>query len=134
MKKNTRLLVVDDDRRMTKTICDILRIKGYETIEVNSGEKAVEIVSSDTFNCVLMDIKMTGIDGIETLKKIKGLAPDLPVILMSAYATEEQKEEAKRFGAYTVLHKPFDIDKLIHHIEAIDRKKLQTLLGERITL
>jgi two-component system, NtrC family, response regulator HydG len=123
MKRKPRLLVVDDDRRMTKTICDILRIKGYETIAVNSGEKAVEMVSADKFDCVLMDIKMTGMDGIETLRIIKRLAADLPVILMSAYATEDQKDEAKRCGAYTVLCKPIDIQLLLAFLPLLEKEK-----------
>jgi len=123
MKKNTKVLVVDDDRRMAKTICDILKIKGYDVIEVNSGEEAVEKVKSDAPDCVLMDIKMSGINGIEALKTLKDMAPDLPVILMSAYATEEQADEAKRLGAYAVLDKPIDIQSLLSFLSVLRKEK-----------
>jgi len=123
MKKNTKVLVVDDDRRMAKTICDILKIKGYEVIEVNSGEEAVEKVKSDAPDCVLMDIKMSGINGIEALKTFKDMAPDLPVILMSAYATEEQADEAKQLGAYAVLDKPIDIQSLLSFLSVLRKEK-----------
>jgi two-component system response regulator HydG len=127
MIKNTKILVVDDDRRMAKTICDILAVKGYDVIEVNSGEEAVEKVKSDVPDCVLMDIRMSGMDGIETLKILKKIAPDLPVILMSAYATDDQTCEAKQLGAYTVLEKPFDIQALLSFL-AVFRKERSILI------
>jgi two-component system response regulator HydG len=104
-----KILIVDDDRRMVKTIFDILEVKGYEPSIAYTGEEALQKIVSEKPDCVLMDIKMPGINGVEALKKIKNLSPDLPVILMSAYATEEQIEEAKQHGAYTVLNKPIDI-------------------------
>ena len=100
MGEQLKVLVVDDDRRMVKTICDILLVKGHSAEPAYSGEEAIEMVKAKDFDCVLMDLKMEGIDGIETLKQIKKIAPDLPVVMMSAYATEEQMEEAMRLGAY----------------------------------
>jgi len=66
MNDQTKVLVVDDDVRMTKTICDILQIKGYGVMDANSGEEALEKLQSSVPDCILMDIKMEGIDGIET--------------------------------------------------------------------
>ena len=123
MSKNSKVLVVDDDRRMAKTVCDILTVKGYEVIEVNSGEEAFEKIKSDVPDCVLMDIRMSGMNGIETLKRLKKVAPDLPVILMSAYATDEQTCEAKSLGAYTVLEKPFDIQALLSFLTVLRKEK-----------
>jgi two-component system, NtrC family, response regulator HydG len=123
MKPKTKILVVDDDRRMAKTICDILRVKGFEVQEVNSGEVAIGKIKSETPDCVLMDIKMDGIDGIETLKIIKSVVPDLPVVLMSAYATEEQARAAKKLGAYSVLGKPIDIQGLLSFLSVFRKEK-----------
>jgi DNA-binding NtrC family response regulator len=123
MKTTDRLLVVDDDRRMVKTICDILEIKGYEPVPVFSGEEALKSVGSETFSCALMDIRMTGLDGIDTLKIVKKTAPDLPVILMSGYITDEQREEAKRHGAYTVLGKPIDIQMVLSFLSILMKEK-----------
>lgn len=115
MRENAKVLVVDDDLMMAKTICDILKIKGYDAIKAHSGEEAVEKVKSDEPDCtfIIMDVKMPGMNGIEALKIIKEMAPDLPVVLMSAYATEEQIFEAKEHGAYAVLNKPIDIQELL---------------------
>ena len=107
------VLVVDDDRRMVKTTCDILRVKGYHALPAHSGEEAVESVRGETLDCVLMDINMPGIDGVEALKRMKGMAPNLPVVLMSANASFEQTEEASRMGALAVLTKPLDIREIL---------------------
>jgi two-component system, NtrC family, response regulator HydG len=123
MKPKTKILVVDDDRRMAKTICDILMVKGYDVQEANSGEEAVKTVKSSVPECVLMDIKMGGMDGIETLKAIKGIIPDLPVVLMSAYATEEQARVAKKLGAYSVMGKPIDIQGLLSFLSVFRKEK-----------
>jgi two-component system, NtrC family, response regulator HydG len=123
MSERMKVLVADDDRRMAKTICDILTIKGYLAIEANSGEEALEKVKSDTPDCVLMDIRMSGLTGIETLKIIREMVPDLPIILMSGYATEEQKLEAKQNGAYTVLNKPIDIQAVLAFLSVLKKER-----------
>jgi DNA-binding response OmpR family regulator len=127
MGEKTKVLVVDDDRRMVRTICDILKVKGYEAAEAYTGEEAVEKVKSDNPDCVLMDVRMPGLNGVEALKMIKGTSPDLPVVLMSAYATEEQVAEAKQLGADTVLTKPVDLQ-MIFSFLALLRKEESILI------
>jgi len=113
MKEMKKILVVDDDLRMVKTICDILASKGYAALSAFSGEEAVDVVKTETPDCVLMDIKMPGMGGVEALKLIMEHAPALPVVLMSAYASEEQAEEARLRGACSILTKPIDIPQLL---------------------
>jgi len=122
MAMKIKVLVVDDDKRMVKTICDILQLKGFETEQAYCGEEAAEKVKEDGLDCVLMDLKMPGIDGIETMKIIKGIKSDLPVMLMSAYATVEQSEEAKRGGAHALLAKPIDIQAALLFISQLKEK------------
>jgi len=119
MSDQLQVLVVDDDRRMVKTISDILRVSGYEAVPAYSGEEAVEKVKSESPACVLMDIKMPGIDGVGALKLIRDAVPNLPVLLMSAYVTGEQEEEAKRQGAYAVLTKPVDIEGILSFLSLL---------------
>lgn len=107
------ILVVDDDRRVVKTTCDILKIKGHEAIAAFSGEEGVEKIKNSSPDCVLMDIKMQGIDGVEAMKQMKQLDPKLPVILVSAYVTDESMEEAKRAGAYAILSKPLNLPMIL---------------------
>jgi len=123
MKEKFKILVVDDDRRMVKTICDILRVKGYDAAEAYSGEEAVAKARGDDPDCVLMDIKMPGMNGVEALKTIKGEAPDLQVVLMSAYASDDQAREAKRLGATAVLTKPIDFQQVLSFLSLLRREE-----------
>jgi two-component system, NtrC family, response regulator HydG len=123
MVDNVKVLVVDDDRRMVRTICDILRIKGYQAEPAYTGEEAVEKVKTWGPDCVLMDIKMPGMDGVKALNIIKSLMPGLPVVLMSAYATDEQIEEAKRQGAYAVLTKPVDLQLVLSFVSLVRKEE-----------
>ena len=137
MNDQLKVLVVDDDRRMVKTICDILMVKGYDAVKAYSGEEAVEKVAGEAPDCVLMDIKMSGIDGVEALTMIKDLSPGLPVVLMSAYASYEKTEEAKRQGAYGVLAKPVDIRQILSFLAILRKKdvskmKLRSVLDNSI--
>ena len=123
MEEKIKVLVVDDDRRMVKTICDILKVKGYEALQAYTGEEAIEKVKSEIPDCVLMDIKMPGINGVEALKMIKDISPNLPVLLMSAYATEELIKEGKQQGAYTVLTKPIDIQMVLLFLSLLRKEE-----------
>lgn len=113
MSAKLKVLVVDDDRQMVKTIIDILQLKEYEALPAYSGEEAIDKLKDAVPDCVLMDLKMSGMNGVETLKIIKGVSPDTPVVLMSAYATDEQSREAKLLGAATVLTKPIDFRQIL---------------------
>jgi DNA-binding NtrC family response regulator len=118
-----KILVVDDDRRIVKTTCDILKIKGYEPIAAYSGEEAVETVRSDPPDCVLMDIKMTGINGVEALKQMQEIVPALPVVLVSAYATNDLTEEAKHAGAYAILSKPLNFPIILSFLSLLRQEE-----------
>lgn len=121
--KKVTVLVVDDDRRMVKTLCDILKIKGHRTLEAYSGEEALERLKREKPDCVLMDIKMQGISGIEVLKRMQTANLELPAVMMSANATEEQIAEAKRLGAYAVLAKPIDLQMILTFLSLIKREE-----------
>lgn len=123
MKEKFKILVVDDDQRMVKTICDILKVKGFDTVSAFSGEEAVEKAASETPDCVLMDLKMPGIDGVEALTMIKAASPGLPVVLMSAYASDERTEEARKQGAYGVLAKPVDIQQVLSFLSILRKEE-----------
>lgn len=126
MAMMVKVLVVDDDQRMVKTICDILKVSGFEAIPAYSGEEGVEKAKEELPDCVLMDIKMPGINGVEALKAIKEAAPGTPVLLMSAYATPEQTEEAKQQGADAVLCKPIDIQPFLTFLSLF--RKVESVL------
>jgi len=106
---NSKVLVVDDDSRMAGVLCDILKIRGYETEIACTGEEAVEKAQTARPCCVLMDVRMPKLDGIGALKVIRSSMPNLPVLLMSAFMTDEQTKEAAKSGVFAVLRKPLDM-------------------------
>jgi DNA-binding NtrC family response regulator len=108
-----RLLVVDDDKQMVRTLVDVVRLHGWEADGVYSGEAAVEAVGERDYAVVLMDVRMTGINGLEAFKAMKQIRPSVRVILMTAYTATEILAEAEREGALRILSKPVALEGLI---------------------
>ena len=117
--RKLQVLVVDDDEGMLTTLFDILGLSGYEVSSASSGQKAIEHVRDHQPDCILMDIRMPDMHGIEAFHEIKRLAPESPVIFMTAYADAALVEEARREGAVAVVPKPLDLDHLLQFIERL---------------
>lgn len=107
-----RALIVDDDRGMVATLADILELDGWTTDRAHSGEAALEQARRRLPDVVVMDIKMGGMNGVEALRALRRLSPDLKVVLMTAFSAAELLEEAVEAGAVTVLSKPLRPDAL----------------------
>jgi len=117
------VLVVDDDRGMCKTLCDILKVKGYGCEVAYSGEEAIERVGQKEYGCVLMDIKMPGISGVEAFQTIRKMESKVVVVLMTAYFTDPSVKEAKQMGVLAVLPKPLDITSLLSFLSFVEKQK-----------
>src|SRR5437870_8427891 len=100
-----KILVVDDEQSMTQFLGIVLRKEGYDVTTVNNGREALERVKSDSFDVVITDIKMPGMDGIQVLNGVKKHDPSLPVVIMTAYASQQSAIEAVNLGAYQYLIK-----------------------------
>jgi len=127
MKEKGRILIVDDDKRMAKTLMDILKVKGYEAEAVYSATAAVEKVKKSSFDCVLTDIKMPEMNGIELNNAIKDMNPDLPVVLMTAYSNDKLVKEGLEQGAIASLIKPLDINLLLSFFSSL-RKEISIVI------
>ncbi len=103
-----RVLVVDDEESMREFLSVILRKEGHEVETAAGGEEALERERNASFDVVLEDLKMPGMDGIELLQALKERDPELLVIIMTAYSTWNSAVEAMRLGAYDYVRKPFD--------------------------
>ncbi len=132
MKPPARILIVDDEAIMRDSLNDWLMEDGYEPVTVEDGQKAIDMVRSQSFNVVLCDLKMPGMDGIETMSKIREINKDLPVIIITAYATVNTAVESMKKGAYDYIVKPFDPEEVSHIIRKIISH--QQLLQENIIL
>jgi len=115
-----RVLVVDDDRMMVRTLCDILRIHEWDAVGVHSGEEAIAAVDAERFDAVLMDVRMGGINGVDALRQMKQKWPSLRVVLMTAYASADLLAQAEAEGALEILAKPVAIPGLVAMLEATE--------------
>jgi heterodisulfide reductase subunit A len=113
-RKNFNILVVDDELIVRDSLKEWIEVEGgFRVSMAESGSEALERIKTDEYQLMLLDIKMPGMDGVEVLQKAKELYPDLPVVMMTAYATVETAVEAMKIGALDYLIKPFDPDALI---------------------
>lgn len=110
------ILIVDDDIAH-RTMLRILLDWNYEIFEADDGLVAIEQIQNDSFDLVIMDIRMRSVSGLEALDAIKTLRPDIPVVMMTAYWSDQIADEARKKGAFDYLPKPFDFDELRQTIE-----------------
>ncbi|OQY20415.1 MAG: Fis family transcriptional regulator [Desulfobacteraceae bacterium 4572_35.1] len=103
-----RILVVDDEAVIRQAVQRILEHEGYKVNTASSGHSALELIQSESFNLVISDLKMPGMSGMDVLKSIKILQPDIPVIIITGYATVETAVDAIKNGAFDYLAKPFN--------------------------
>jgi two-component system, NtrC family, response regulator HydG len=113
MDQKLRILIVDDDQRMTRTLADIFSTTGHQPVEANSGTEALEKARAQPFDCVLTDVRMPGMDGVELQRQLRQTLPGLPVMLMTAYASDEIIRRGLDEGVVGVFDKPLDISSLL---------------------
>jgi DNA-binding NtrC family response regulator len=119
MNDQAKILIVDDDPAMVDTLADILSDEGFRIGKAGDGYTAVEMIKENGIDMVLMDIRMPGMDGVETFRQLKEIKPDIKVIMMTAYAMDDMIEEVRRLKAYVCLNKPLDMDNLISLVTEI---------------
>jgi DNA-binding NtrC family response regulator len=117
MSEKLRILIVDDNEEFCQNITDILELEGYEVTSAHDGFQGLELVKENGFDLILMDVKMPVMNGVETYKRIKEIAPAIPVIMVTAFAVEDLLREALAQGAYGSLKKPIDFEQLLEHIK-----------------
>ncbi len=117
MIASRRVLVVDDNTIYCAGLIDLLGSEGFDAVGVHDGFKALEAIKEGKFDMVLMDVKMPGMDGVETFQKLKEFSPETPTILMTAYAMEHRIREALRNGVFGTFQKPVDYERLLCSME-----------------
>ncbi|MFP3869501.1 MAG: sigma-54-dependent transcriptional regulator [Syntrophobacteria bacterium] len=132
MSRKIRILVVDDEASMRECLRDWLLEDGYEVGLAASGPEAIEMAQESNWHAVLLDLKMPGMDGLQTLAELNRVAPDTGVIMMTAYATVETAVQAMKNGAFDYLVKPFDPDEVGLQIKKVVSH--QELVLENISL
>lgn len=123
---DARILIVDDDTEICSVLSLLMQREGFKPFTANDGESALKAISSVSPEVMLLDIKMPGMDGIEVMKYLEELAPDLPVIIITAYGEIRGAVEAMRAGAHDYLAKPFEhneVVRVVHRALAEGRLK-----------
>jgi DNA-binding NtrC family response regulator len=118
-----RLLLVDDERSFVEPMQKRLGVRGFEVRMANSGPAALAELAREAIDVVVLDVKMPGMDGIETIRAIKERHPLVEVILLTGHANLEASLEGMALGAFDYLLKPVGIDELVYKIEDAHRKK-----------
>jgi two-component system response regulator AtoC len=110
--KDVHILIIDDELVMRESLSDWLMEDGFEVVAVESGEEGINEFCRSEWDVLLVDLKMPGMDGLEVLRRVKRLNPDVPVIIMTAYATVDTAVKAMREGAYDYVVKPFNPEEI----------------------
>jgi len=126
-KLDASVLLVDDEEQFLQVLSERLTNRGLHVISVTSGEEAIAMVENKTFDAVVVDLAMPGIDGIETTKQIKEKRPDLEIIILTGHATVKAGIEAMKLGAEDFLEKPVDLNVLLERIRNAKNKRMDSM-------
>lgn len=119
-----KLMLVDDEERYLRTTSKLIEKKGYEVLTARNGEEALEKLKARDVHVVILDMKMPGMDGNETLKAVKSLYPLIEIILLTGHATVDSAIDGLKNGAFDYLMKPADIDQILDKaLDAFEKRQ-----------
>ncbi|MGD8867094.1 MAG: response regulator [Gemmatimonadales bacterium] len=121
-----RVLIVDDEAELVSALEERLNLRGFAASGVTTGAEALSLLAETPFDVVLLDLKMPGLGGLEVIRRIKEERPDLKVILLTGWGSEEDAKKGKELGAFDYLMKPVKISDLVRALLAAgDREEKQ---------
>jgi len=119
MNKALQILVVDDDKDNANSLAEIFELEGHTVVRAHSGKDAITAFRSRNFDVAFMDIAMPEKNGVESFVEIRKFKPKARIYMMTGYSVEGLAEQALRQGALGVLHKPFDLSKVLCIVQAV---------------
>jgi len=122
-----KVLIVDDEERFRKTLSKLLTAQGLEVYSAGSGDEALDLIRKYPVDIVLLDMRMPGMNGIDTLSAIKKIDPLIEVIMLTGHASVDVAVEIMKRGGFEYLLKPCDIDELLVKIDAAFERRLTRL-------
>jgi len=117
MPNSIRVFLIDDERLFVESLTKVLRRREMVVKSTHSGAEAIDILSAEMFDVIVLDIKMPGMDGVATLKSIRDKGIKTPVIILSGHVDIERVTEVLNMGATELLLKPCDVETLVCTIE-----------------
>ncbi len=127
-----RILVVEDESDLRKVLASLLRREGYRVDLAESGSGAIEMLGREVYDLIITDVRLPGATGIDVLRTSRELYPGAPVIVITAFASDEMAEEARRLGAFNFITKPFDNEKIIADVGiALGWGRLSSLMASQ---
>lgn len=126
MTKNTKILIVDDEKIALKNLEHVMKKEGYDVVGTQSGQNALKFLEEQQFDAVLTDLRMEKVDGMQILKRCRGLYPDTEIIMITGYATLQSAVDAMKHGAFYYIAKPFKLDEVRKVVkEAVEKVRLK---------
>jgi DNA-binding response OmpR family regulator len=122
MSERTSILIADDDREITSTLNEFLSGEEYSVKIANDGDEAISLLRSETFQIVILDLKMPKVDGFKILHLIKRVYKGTKVIVLTAYADLKNVTKCRELGADDVIEKPYEMGDLFDSIEFLKEK------------
>jgi len=120
------VLIIDDEEGIRESLSGIFEDEGYTVFTASSGEEALKVLKDQSPDLIMLDVWLPGIDGIKTLKEIKNMKPDLPVIMVSGHGNIELAVKATKTGAYDFLEKPLSLERVVLAAKrALERRTLE---------
>jgi len=119
-----KVLLVDDEEEFVETLAERMRNRGMDVATSSSGGTALELIDEGTYDVVVLDLQMPGMDGLEVLTRMKSRQPEIQVILLTGHATVQKSVEAMKQGALEFLEKPIDLAKLAEIIHEAKAEKM----------
>jgi DNA-binding NtrC family response regulator len=119
-----KVLIVDDEPDFVTALAKRLRSHGWDAETAGGGKEALDKVAVEDFTAIILDLKMPGFDGIETLKRLKKARPDLQIILLTGHGSIRDGVDAMKHGALDFLEKPADFDELLQKINTAKTQRM----------
>ena len=121
--KPIKVLLVDDEKDFVTTLSDRIREYRFEADTAMSGEQAIELVTNQAPDVMVLDLKMPRLDGLEVLRQVKKKHPDIQIIILTGHGSFQDRLTAMSLGVFAFLEKPLDFDDLVRSIKAAYREK-----------
>lgn len=118
----TRVLIVDDDCDHAESLADVIELRGHTAQLAHSGEDAIEYFRAGDFDFVLLDVRLPGINGVDTFLELKKIRPNAQVMMMTGYSVEQLVAQAIEGGALGVLHKPFAATQILDLLSKVKQR------------